>query len=480
MGNFNTALTAATTRRDQIRTELQPAQTTYHDAQNQIYGLRDSLIDLQNEINDFYRDHHGHVHIHPDVITQVAAIQTLIGQMDPAGANLNAAITAITSGAFSRDWKAIQTNVDAQITTAKNTTQEEHHEQHAITPSELLYRVYLRYLTTDVDHGGVLPAGTHPTQMEINAQRPRAALFARFAISEARDASTVAANRARMQIMTRDAQRRGERVEFLPDFERILQTFQFLQVADTKPFVKLQLRPNMTRAELRAELASKHVDPQALPHLIAHMERVLSGYNNRVVRERDVPLILDMLRNLRVIREEDNFRGVVKRAGTFDSKLQDLLKFDTAEADAKNSINDEALFCAITDKKFVKNQRNEVIQGVQAKFLSGEINLQEVRKEMQEQGVNMGYGTWAKLVALRAGQNVVNTWKNVKGRGPFAWLGRTVVSGWGKVKKFPKWFSETNLAKAWNYSTSKKNWSAVPSFFKSGHGDDHGGGKPAH
>ena len=298
-----------------------------------------------------------------------------------------------------------------------------------------------------------------------------------------KDATTIEANRVRAEILARGGMNRRDRAQFLPDFSKILETFRFLAVEDQRPFAKLKLHQDITRAELRTEIQKGNLSVDQIPHLVIHLESVLKGHENKIIKEADVPLVLAMIRNLRVIRDEQRFKTIMAKPGSFDDKMKELLANDNAEETARGGVNDALLFDAITNKKFVKEQEAHIIEDVKNRVRNGELTIKDAMKELKDNGIDAGRGTWAKLLAIRTGQNVKNTWKNAKGRGPFAWAGRKVKSGWASAKKItgaPKWFMGTFLGKALNYSlnpkTMGKNYSPLPPFLKGGHGHGHGGG----
>lgn len=506
----NTNLATANSARDRIEKELADHRGNRHSLTDLRHDLHEHATDLIQDLTRFYVDpHHAHGDDHgaehghghdahafdinqfPEAVRpQIRALVDLSGHLDPAHdapAGAPNPLNFIAQGGFKDAWTPVRTNMDAALKTAKD-NHHEHHEVHTITPAELLYKVYYRNQTQDVDHGGVLPNGTQLNAMQLNAQRNRSLLFTRFALSEAKDATTIEANRVRAEILTRSRMNKGDRVNFLPNFQKILETFRYLQVSDARPFAKLILHENITRAELRAEMRKGNLSVETIPVLIANLERTLQGNDSTILKDRDVPLVLAMIRNLRILRDEQMFRNIMAGPGSFEDKMKKVIEGDTAEEDARNGINEAVLFATLTDKKFVKTQEKAIMEAISARVKSGELGLGDAMKELKEQGLNPGRGTWAKFVALRSGANIVNTWKNVSGKGPFAWLKKTVVTGYNGVKKGGKWLLWTNpvagavkdsVSYSFNPFTMKDNYPVVPPIFKGGghgHGGDHGGG----
>ncbi len=478
-------LSRATADRDRLRTELTNAQQRIHHLEELGFSFRDHAQDLLSDITRFYG---GTLPTTPvELQHAVEELEHLRDHLvyDPAAhqfADMDAALAIVNGGELQDAWDHIQHHAHDEIGRARNAqTAQVTHE--TITPEMFLYRIYYRHITQVPGNGGAPGTPAMNAEQQRNLA-PRAAMAVRFMLSEAKDATTLEALRVRSEIVARGRVNRRDRVRFLPDLNNILATFRYLGINDARPFAKLKLDKQMERSELRAAMQHAGMDvTNDVPHLIAHLQGVLRGHDNQVLREADVPLLTGMVRNLNILRDEEKFRSVMAAPGTFDEKLAKLLANDDSLETARSGVNDALLFDAITNKKFVKEQEKHIIEDVKNRVRNGELTIKDAMKELKDNGIDAGRGMWAKLLAIRTGQNVKNTWKNAKGRGPFAWAGRKVKSGWASAKKItkaPKWFMGTFLGKALNYSlnpkTMGKNYSPLPPFLKGGHGHGHGGG----
>lgn len=384
---------------------------------------------------------------------------------------------------FQKTWKKFEKGGDKVVkaTEAHGNHGAEHAHPH-VSSTQLLNKIYYSFVTTrEKDGGGAENTDAVDNLVFQHKRRSEAAIFAAFGRSDAKDMSVFAANRARAEALAKVLPK-SERMKFLPDFDLILQSFRHIATEDqTRPFAKLQLKRDTSRAEIRHMIQHGTLKEDDLPLLIGHIQKVLEGDGTSIAKAEDLPFIMAMIRNLRLVREEMKFNTIIKKPGKFDDKLKELLADDTAIDEVRDTIDEAGLFTMLKDKSFLKGQKGLMMKDVTDRVKAGTLTIADGMKELKENGVDVGRGTWGKLVALRAGGSVVNTWKNVWGRGPFAWLRAAPGNLWGGVKKSNSWFWGTWLGKGISYSfnpfTMKKNYPIIPPIFKGGHGhDDHSGG----
>ncbi len=392
----------------------------------------------------------------------------------------NTALENIEKHIIAKDWKSILKHSQKTVKAEEEKTKlagGEHHEVHNISSSDFLYKIYYAYVTLEEKDGGSVKDGAALNDIDKRKMRNEAALFTKFAISDAKDMSVFAANRARAEGLAKKLPKHM-RPKFMPDFNEILHNLRFS--GEARPFAKLELRKDIDRKELRHMLKHGQLDHAQIPLLIAHLQKILEGYENTYIQSKDIPYVMAMIRNFRLLHEEKKYNDIMNKPGKFDDKLKELLKEDNAVDAALEQVDQSLLFSTITDKNVVKEHKKAMIEEMKENVKEGKIPVDEAIKMMKEHGVETGYGTWAKFMAIRSGQNIKNIWKNTVGRGPFAWAWRSTKASGSWIKN--SWLGKLvgdSVSYSLNPKTMKDNYSVIPPIFKShghgGHGgDDHG------
>ncbi len=383
-----------------------------------------------------------------------------------------------------KNWKTFTKNGEKVLKEVEESGGHEH-EVHKASPQEFLHRLYATFMITKgVDGGAAKNTDPVDNPVYIRKIRDRAAELTRISVSDAKDMLAFSANRVRAEALAKNLPK-NLRAKFIPDFNAVLHALRFMTYEEARPFAKLNLKKDMSQMDFRKMIKSKELSVKDLPILVAHLKKILEGHENTYIKPEDVPLVVAMIRNIRIVQAEMDYEAIMKKPGKFDDKLKEYLKMETASDEAMEKIDQSLLFSTIThssilgmniDSKVVKEHKKAMIAEMQQNVKEGKIPVDEAIKMMKEQGVETGYGTWAKFMGIRTGQNIGNIWKNTIGRGPFAWAWRSVkASGsWIKNSWLGKFVSDS-FSYSFNPKTMGSNYSIIPPIFKGGaHG--HGGG----
>ena len=235
---------------------------------------------------------------------------------------------------------------------------DEHHDAHDVGSSEFLYKLYHTYNTTEEKDGGGVKDGTKMTDLAKRNVREQALLFTRFAISDAKDQSVMYANRARAENLASSKLSKKNRALFLPQLNTILAGLSHITRGETeKPFSVLRLKKDMSRMEIRHAIKTKKLKEKDMAYLAVTLEAILEGNEGKYLKKEDIPSMVAMIRNLRLIHEEQRFQKIMKSGKPYADKLKEALSEDKSFDEARATIDAEKIFEIASDPKYVKKQK---------------------------------------------------------------------------------------------------------------------------
>lgn len=203
------------------------------------------------------------------------------------------------------------------------------------------------------------------------------------------------------------------RHNFSPSAQEVLRRLRHVSIAkegkEVKPFARLDLHKNMSRAELRKAIKEGRLSSEDVPRLYLHLEAILKQHREHTIRPKDAGYIIELIQSLRVIRNEMLHQELLSQfRNTEGTPEGNILKLLRAKMDHEKSwerqMADDILrgeFWKTVKPRAIRKEKRALLKDIKQKMLSGQMGYSDAVKLLEENGFEPGILRKAHLVGRK-------------------------------------------------------------------------------